>query len=85
LLFEAIGRAYEHHSLMLTKNLAFEEWTEIFCSERLTGATSWKPSEKVIDCDRPGKDLTGNPDHSRTQTQKKRTNNLTGNLKPMYL
>jgi len=38
LLFEVIGRAYEHHSLMLTTNLAFEEWTEIFGSERLTGA-----------------------------------------------
>ena len=36
LLFEVISRAYEHHSLMLTTNLAFEEWTEIFGSERLT-------------------------------------------------
>jgi len=38
LLFEVIGRAYEHHSLMVTTNLAFEEWTEVFGSERLTGA-----------------------------------------------
>jgi DNA replication protein DnaC len=38
LLFEVISRAYEHHSLMLTTNLAFEEWKEIFGSERLTGA-----------------------------------------------
>jgi hypothetical protein len=38
LLFEVISRAYEHHSLMLTTNLAFEEWTEIFGSERLAGA-----------------------------------------------
>jgi DNA replication protein DnaC len=38
LLFEVISRGYEHHSLMLTTNLAFEEWTEIFGSERLTGA-----------------------------------------------
>jgi len=38
LLFEVISRAYEHHSLMLTTNLAFEEWAEIFGSERLTGA-----------------------------------------------
>jgi len=38
LLFEVISRAYEHQSLMLTTNLAFEEWTEIFGSERLTGA-----------------------------------------------
>ena len=38
LLFEVISRAYEHHSLMVTTNLAFEEWTEIFASERLIGA-----------------------------------------------
>jgi DNA replication protein DnaC len=38
LLFEIISRAYEHHSVMLTTNLAFEPWTEIFGSERLTGA-----------------------------------------------
>jgi DNA replication protein DnaC len=38
LLFEMISRAYEHHSLMVTSNLPFEEWTEVFGSERLTGA-----------------------------------------------
>jgi DNA replication protein DnaC len=38
LLFEIISRAYEHHSLMLTSNLPFEEWTEAFGSERLAGA-----------------------------------------------
>jgi DNA replication protein DnaC len=35
MLLEVISRAYEHHRLMLTTNLAFEEWTEIFGSERL--------------------------------------------------
>jgi len=38
LLFEIISRAYEHHSLMVTSNLPFEQWVEIFGSERLTGA-----------------------------------------------
>lgn len=38
LLFEIISRAYEHHSLMVTSNLPFEQWAEIFGSERLTGA-----------------------------------------------
>ena len=38
LLFEIISRAYEHHSVMLTTNLGFEQWTEIFGFERLTGA-----------------------------------------------
>ncbi len=38
LLFDAVGRAYERTSLMLTTNLPFEEWVEIMGSERLTGA-----------------------------------------------
>ena len=38
LLFEVISQAYERHSLIVTSNLPFENWTEIFGSERLTGA-----------------------------------------------
>jgi DNA replication protein DnaC len=38
LLFEVVSRAYEHHSLMVTTNLPFEQWTEVLASERLTGA-----------------------------------------------
>jgi len=38
LLFDVISQAYEHHSIMVSTNLAFEEWTEIFGSQRLTGA-----------------------------------------------
>ena len=38
LLFEVISRSYGHHSLMVTSNLPFEEWTEVFGSERLTVA-----------------------------------------------
>jgi DNA replication protein DnaC len=38
LLFEVIARAYERLSLVVTTNLPFESWTEIFGSERLTGA-----------------------------------------------
>jgi DNA replication protein DnaC len=38
LLFEVVSRAYEHHSLMITTNLPFEEWVEVLGSERLTGA-----------------------------------------------
>jgi DNA replication protein DnaC len=38
LLFDVVSQAYEHHSLMVSTNLAFEEWTEIFGSQRLTGA-----------------------------------------------
>ena len=38
LLFEVISQAYEHHSLIVTSNLSFDEWAEVFGSERLTGA-----------------------------------------------
>ncbi|MBW1856107.1 MAG: IS21-like element helper ATPase IstB [Deltaproteobacteria bacterium] len=38
LLFEIISQAYEQYSLIVTSNLPFEEWPEIFGSERLTGA-----------------------------------------------
>jgi len=39
LLFDVISRAYERSSVIVTTNLPFEEWTEVLCSERLTGAT----------------------------------------------
>ena len=38
LLFEVFSQRYEQGSIMLTSNLPFDEWTEIFGSERLTGA-----------------------------------------------
>ena len=38
LLFELISQRYERSSTLITSNLPFEEWTETFASERLTGA-----------------------------------------------
>ena len=38
LLFEVFSQRYERCSVILTSNLPFDEWTEIFGSERLTGA-----------------------------------------------
>ncbi len=38
LLFEVISQRYERGSIMITSNLPFDEWTEIFGAERLTGA-----------------------------------------------
>jgi hypothetical protein len=69
------GFLYEHRSLMLIPNLAFEEWMEIFGSARLTVALlyrsltagkSWKPMEKVTGCGRPGNHLSGNLLRGRT-------------------
>ena len=38
LLFEVFSQRYERASIMVTTNLLFDEWTEVFGSERLTGA-----------------------------------------------
>ena len=38
LLFELISLRYETGSTLITSNLPFEEWTETFGTERLTGA-----------------------------------------------
>ena len=38
LLFEIFSQRYEQASTLVTSNLPFNEWTEIFGSERLTGA-----------------------------------------------
>lgn len=38
LLFELISQRYERGATLITSNLPFDEWTETFGSERLTGA-----------------------------------------------
>jgi DNA replication protein DnaC len=38
LLFELISHRYERGSILITTNLPFDEWPDVFGSERLTGA-----------------------------------------------
>ncbi len=38
LLFKVFSQRYERGSVLVTTNLPFDEWTEVFGSERLTGA-----------------------------------------------
>jgi DNA replication protein DnaC len=38
LLFAVFSQRYERGSILVTSNLPFDEWTEVFGSERLTGA-----------------------------------------------
>ena len=38
LLFEVFSQRYERGSVLVTTNLPFDEWTEVFGSKRLTGA-----------------------------------------------
>ena len=37
LLFEVFSQRYERGSILVTTNLPFDEWTEVFGSEHLTG------------------------------------------------
>ena len=47
LLFEVFRQRYERGSILVTTNLPFDEWTEVFGSERLTGA--------LYECPNPGR------------------------------
>ena len=38
LLFDVFSQRYERGSTLVTSNLPFDEWTEVFGSQRLTGA-----------------------------------------------
>ena len=38
MLFDVFSQRYERGSVLVTSNLPFDEWTEVFGSERLTGA-----------------------------------------------
>ena len=38
MLFEVFSQRYERGSTLITSNLPFDEWTETFGTERLTGA-----------------------------------------------
>jgi len=38
LLFELVSQRYERGATLITSNLPFDEWTEVFGTERLTGA-----------------------------------------------
>ncbi len=38
LLFEVFSQRHERGSILVTSNLPFDEWTEVFGSQRLTGA-----------------------------------------------
>ncbi len=48
LLFEVFSQRYEQASTLVTSNLPFNEWTETFGSERLTGAPPTPPRPETF-------------------------------------
>jgi DNA replication protein DnaC len=48
LLFEMISQRYECGATLITSNLLFDEWTERFGTERLTGALLDRLTHHVI-------------------------------------
>ena len=67
LLFEIISQCYERGSIIITSNLPFDEWTEVFGSERLTGALLDRLTHHVHILEMNGESYR--PKHSRNKQQ----------------
>ena len=98
LLFEVISRAYEHQSVMVTSNLPFEQWTEVFgqsdlqmhCwTESPIDAISWRLMAKVIGYARlrndPSAGQNANKIHTLKTVKIKKRRGLTINRQVVYL
>ena len=71
LLFDVISTAYERTSVIVTTNLPFENWTEVLGSERLTGATLDRLTQRchIIECN--GESYRLNDAKRRRSTRKR--------------
>ena len=48
LLFEVFSQRYERGSVLVTTNLPFDEWTDVFAPENLTGGDRLHPPTAVV-------------------------------------
>ena len=70
LLFEVFSQRYERGSTLLTSNLPSDEWTEIFGSERLTGALLDRLTHHVHILEMNGESYRLNESRKRQKSQK---------------
>lgn len=70
LLFELISQRYERGSTLITSNLPFEEWTETFGSEQLTGALLDRLTHHVNILEMNGESYRLNQSRARLQNPK---------------
>ena len=75
LLFEVFSQRYERGSILVTTNLPFDEWTEVFGSERLTGAPLDRLTHHVHILEMNGDSyrLKHNRENATSRLQKNRT------------
>ena len=71
LLFEVFSQRYERGSTLLTSNLPFDEWTEVFGSERLTGALLDRLTHHVHILEMNGQSFRLNQSKKRRESPKK--------------
>ena len=80
LLFEVFGQRYERGSIVVTTNLPFDEWTEVFGSERLIGALLDRLTHHVHILERNGHSYrlkhSGHNAGSRARTSRKTPDSL---------
>jgi DNA replication protein DnaC len=68
LLFEVFSERYERGSVIVTSNLPFDEWTQTFGSERLTGALLDRITHHVTILEANGESYRLNQSRSRRKT-----------------
>jgi len=68
LLFELISQRYERGPALITSNLPFEEWTETFGTERLTGALLDRLTHHVNILEMNGESYRLSQSRARTKT-----------------
>ena len=72
LLFEVISQCYERGSLIITSNLPFDEWTQTFGSERLTGALLDRLTHHIHILEMNGESYRLKQSQARTKSTKKK-------------